>query len=341
MRIVSSVIGMSSVISRLPVGPNARGPPKGQPSTPYAQPVEVGAFSRDRAGGVHYDRRTLRKYHEPRLPSPLSAGFNDFVPKRNDLAASEAALVAAAEKFPDAKRAAFVTYRNNLNKLCATPYSDDDWEMGVSRLADGRALLSVRETERRRRNDAAQTDDERLWSFFGYRFEALCTDDDATRPVDANEEFFGVFACKLGDHRLCVAAEIDCEDGSGYVELKTNKLLNTPRQVRTFERFKLFKFWLQSFLVGTPAVVVGFRDDAGECSKRQRFDTLKLPALGAKHWQPRVALHFADSVLSWLSDATWAAWADEPDAELVVRFEPSERSVVLLRKDRAKKARTD
>ena len=249
--------------------------------------------------------------------------------------------VAAAEKFPDAKRAAFVTYRNNLNKLCATPYSDDDWEMGVSRLADGRALLSVRETERRRRNDAAQTDDERLWSFFGYRFEALCTDDDATRPVDANEEFVGVFACKLGDHRVCVAAEIDCEDDGGYVELKTNKLLNTPRQVRTFERFKLFKFWLQSFLVGTPAVVVGFRDDAGECSKRQRFDTLKLPALGAKHWQPRVALHFADSVLSWLSDATWAAWADEPDAELVVRFEPSERSVVLLRADRAKEARTD
>ena len=95
MRIVSSVIGMSSVISRLPVGPNARGPPKGQPSTPYAQPVEVGAFSRDRAGGVHYDRRALRAYREPRLPSPLSAGFSDFVPKRNDLAASEAALVAA------------------------------------------------------------------------------------------------------------------------------------------------------------------------------------------------------------------------------------------------------
>ena len=77
-----------------------------------------------------------------------------------------------------------------------------------------------------------------------------------------------------------------------------------------------------------------------DSSKRQRFDTLKLPALGAKHWQPRVALHFADSVLSWLGDATRAAWADEPDAELVVRFEPSERSVVLLRADRAKKART-
>ena len=62
MRIVCSIM---SVISRLPVGPHARGPPKGQPSTPYAQPVEVGAFSRDRAGGVHYDRRALRSYREP------------------------------------------------------------------------------------------------------------------------------------------------------------------------------------------------------------------------------------------------------------------------------------
>ena len=70
MRIVSSVIGMSSVISRLPVGPNARGPPKGQPSTPYAQPVEVGAFSRDRAGGVHYDRRSLRRYDRSSVDTP-------------------------------------------------------------------------------------------------------------------------------------------------------------------------------------------------------------------------------------------------------------------------------
>ena len=63
-------------------------------------------------------------------------------------------------------------------------------------------------------------------------------------------------------HRLAVAAEIDCVDDSGaYVELKTNKLLASKRLVGTFERFKMFKFWVQSYLVGTPKVIVGFRDE--------------------------------------------------------------------------------
>ena len=42
-------------------------------------------------------------------------------------------------------------------------------------------------------------------------------------------EYVALFKCKLGDHRLCVAAEIDARDAGGaYVELKTNKLLACP-----------------------------------------------------------------------------------------------------------------
>ena len=90
-----------------------------------------------------------------------------------------------------------------------------------------------------------------------------------------------------------MAAEIDCVDDSGaYVELKTNKLLASKRLVGTFERFKLFKFWVQSYLVGTPKVIVGFRDEDA-LRKVQAFDTLELPGLAAA-WRPpspRVAWH--------------------------------------------------
>ena len=251
--------------------------------TPYARPLEVGGFSRI-DGEQHFDKRALRRYRAPRLPTSLADWiFNDFVPKRDDKAQPSSASwqQSSATRSKQAK-AHFVTYRNNLNKLLATLHCpNDDWCIGVKRLADQRWLLRVRDTPRRRDEERIQSDAQRLMSYFGYRFEALCTGHDPSTPVDANDEYVGLFNCKLGDHRLAVAAEIDCVDDTGaYVELKTNKLLASKRLVGTFERFKLFKFWVQSYLVGTPRVIVGFRDE-DELRKVQAFDTLALPGLAA------------------------------------------------------------
>jgi RAT1-interacting protein len=56
------------------------------------------------------------------------------------------------------------------------------------------------------------------------------------------------------------------EGGLGrYIELKTNKIINTEKEQFGFERYKLLKFWAQSFIIGIPEVVVGFRDHAGIC----------------------------------------------------------------------------
>jgi hypothetical protein len=40
-------------------------------------------------------------------------------------------------------------------------------------------------------------------------------------------------------------------------------MIMTERDRTSFERYKLLKFWSQSFLAGIPQVVVGFRDDEG------------------------------------------------------------------------------
>ena len=295
--------------------------------TPYARPLEVGGFSRI-DGEQHFDKRALRRYKAPRLPNSLATGYSDFVPKRDDKDTSEKCLLAAVERYAEqTAKAYFVTYRNNLNKLLATQHCpNDDWCIGVKRLADKRWLLRVRDTPRRRDEERSQSDAQRLMSYFGYRFEALCTSHDPSTPVDANDEYVGLFNCKLGAHRLAVAAEIDCVDDAGtYVELKTNKLLASKRLVGTFERYKMFKFWVQSYLVGTPRVVVGFRDE-DELRKVQAFDTLELPGLAAS-WRPQACLGFADAVLMWLRAALDAADGDA----YVVTYDPEARAISFAR----------
>ena len=133
--------------------------------TPYARPVEVGGFSRI-DGEQHFDKRALRQYRAPKLPASLSSGYNDFLPKRDDKDAAEKCLLAAVERYSEqTSRAHFVTYRNNLNKLLATMHCpNDDWCIGVKRLADQRWLLRVRDTPRRREREDNQSDGQRLQS---------------------------------------------------------------------------------------------------------------------------------------------------------------------------------
>ena len=162
--------------------------------TPYARPLEVGGWSR--IDGEHFfDKRALRRYRAPKLPASLSSGYNDFLPKRDEKDTSERCLLAAVERYAEQTSGAhFVTYRNNLNKLLATLHCpNDDWCIGVKRLAgDQRWLLRVRDTPRRRDEERSQSDAQRLMSYFGYRFEALCTGHDPAKPVDANDEYVEV-----------------------------------------------------------------------------------------------------------------------------------------------------
>ena len=61
-----------------------------------------------------------------------------------------------------------------------------------------------------------------------------------------------------------------------WVELKpTAEIQNERDQVR-FER-KLLKFWAQSFLLGVPKIVVGFRTKDGILQRLEELDTQAIP----------------------------------------------------------------
>ena len=117
----------------------------------FGQPKEVAYFSRDASRRVTYDRSALRAYRPAKLPATLDEGFESFVPRTPTDPADPAPLVdvlgALAHKSVPLSGTAVVSYRNNLNKIFATPYQpSDEWEVGVERRADGVVLLLVRDT---------------------------------------------------------------------------------------------------------------------------------------------------------------------------------------------------
>ncbi len=62
-----------------------------------------------------------------------------------------------------------------------------------------------------------------------------------------------------------------------FVELKTTRQMEHPGHERTFRRFKLIKWWCQSFLVGVGTVVAGFRNDAGVVHTVAEYPVRDLP----------------------------------------------------------------
>ena len=363
------------------------------------QPKEVASFSRDASRKVHFDRRQLRTYRPVALPAALDEDMERYRPKAPAVADEPAplgdVLAALAHTGRKPQRGEFVTFRNNLNKLFATPYSrDDDWEMGVERAADGSMRLQVRETARKTAEEASRSNFAKRAAYWGYRFEQLSTlsaeeakafagrrsgggsgyrvpspsdagsyDElyeegaraqlaalypglSALGPVDANEEFCTVSALTIGKSQLLMAAEIDCKsDGSvagmaqGYVELKTTKQHRSARDEQIFEKHKLLKFWLQSFLAGVPTIVVGFRDDDGRVLELKTLETRTIhrSVRPKGYWDPAVCFNFGTAVLEWLADQLAKAPASSA-SRWVLRYTPSAAAVQLLAEDASARA---
>src|SRR5690554_5759938 len=72
-----------------------------------------------------------------------------------------------------------------------------------------------------------------------------------------------------------------------YVELKTYKELDSGRAQHTWQRYKLLRFWIQSFLVGVPKIICGFRDSKGVLQSLKSYHTQALPSLASRKWVRR------------------------------------------------------
>ena len=85
-----------------------------------------------------------------------------------------------------------------------------------------------------------------------------------------------------------------------WVELKTSACINNDKDLFKYER-KLKKFWIQSFLLGVPKIIVGFRTQNGILDHLEELETKTIPGLvkrkGKGSWDGNVCINFAAAFL--------------------------------------------
>nr|XP_046270460.1 decapping and exoribonuclease protein [Scatophagus argus] len=317
----------------------------------YKQPVEVGCFSLDSERRFFNDSRQMRYYVEPdRNPNfDLKDGYKDRFIKRNEsvverldlmlrwILANRSKVSSKATTVSScALDADFVTWRGHLTKLLTTPYETrEGWLLAVTRFR-GTLYISEVETEAARRERDNRTERHEEMMYWGYKFEQYaCADNVHSLPdpggvVNTNEAFCTVVQTRLANHSLLFSGEVDCRDKDPnspvppacYVELKTSAEICTPKQRSNFHRFKLLKWWAQSFLPGVPRVVAGFRDHDGVVVAVETFLISKISHLIRNEhncWKPTVCMNFCCDFLSFVK-AT--ATEDNPGVVYLFSYEP-------------------
>jgi RAT1-interacting protein len=84
-----------------------------------------------------------------------------------------------------------------------------------------------------------------------------------------------------------------------WVELKTSQEIQSESDLLKFER-KLLKFWIQSFLLGVPKIIVGFRSKTGQLLRLEEMATQSIPGNVKKRgrsWDGNTCVNFAAAFL--------------------------------------------
>ncbi|KAM4696968.1 decapping and exoribonuclease protein [Rhinophrynus dorsalis] len=299
----------------------------------YRLPSEVGHFSLDEKRNYHGDARRLRYFCPPKgadgrrasLDWDVMDGYETHYVRKDEeekegLLHILTWLKENRRKLGGSKRPVerdFVTWRGHLTKILCTPYENQEgWQLAVS-LFRGTLYISERETAeaRKKREERSNQMDRLLYS--GFKFESyMCSDSPESLPsssevVNTNEAFCSVLLARLASHSLLISGEVDCTNPSApsavppscYVELKTSGQIRNPHQQRSFNRYKLIKWWSQSFLLGIPLIVAGFRSPEGRIVSLENYRTSDIPRLvrdDRNSWDPAVCMNFCNAFLSYV-----------------------------------------
>eukprot|EP00899_Mesostigma_viride_P010025 jgi/Mesvir1/19023/Mv12790-RA.1 len=284
---------------------------------------EIGYFSKYR---LHLDesrptRDSLRECHvqalQETLPRDLNDGYDKFVDRdRQEVhPAPLDPIVSSLCSFQKTSKLVgrrLVTWRGNLVKIMCTPWDTTPWHIELQRVKDT-IFFNVVEPPMALLKEQEKTDKQKLMCFWGYKFEQLCAQPhgEPEGPVDVNAAYCTIVRRRMGFHEITMAGEVDCCEGppqgqdvsERYLELKTHRAIHSDKDAENFYRRKMMKIWAQSWCVGVPKVLVGFRDDNGMLQSLQVLETNKLPhmmAVSSNPWNASHALAYLDMVLSWL-----------------------------------------
>jgi RAT1-interacting protein len=209
--------------------------------------------------------------------------------------------------------------------LCSLYNHQEPWKVAAT-LYNGTIYLQEIETEEKRRQEAAMPPQQRAACYWGLKFEDYVTSKDPppkaplpqspTLPrmvpgtVNPHRAYSSVVRTRMNTHSIVMVGEVDCCDYNSkekspqnYIELKTSRIILTDRNKASFRRHKLMKWWVQSFLVGVPKLICGFRNDDGIVKSLQTFKIADIPKetqVDLTMWQPSVCLNFLDELLVWI-----------------------------------------
>lgn len=333
----------------------------------FAEPTEIGHFSMSAEKDISFDKKQLKCLNVTFPPSSgveqqlsvnfdLNEGYDGHISKATETGKIDRLLKFAVhrqkmsgETLPHLKSALgnadFLCYRGLLTRIASTVYSPkDSWILCVIKFQDVYFLCEF-QTAKKQQEIAAMTFREKLMTYWGHRFEPylLSSTQDAVAKVgpsvamNLNEEYCSIVRTKLDNHRLVFGGEVDCVDPetNEYLELKTNRLIETPKHVEIFEKLKIVKWWLQSFLIGINTIICGFRNDSGVVSVLERMSVKDLVARGKPYWSGAVCFTFLSELLSVVK-----ANVRNNDAKAVFRFEydPVKRRVLFCRDNDVERA---
>ncbi|XP_019726953.1 decapping and exoribonuclease protein-like [Hippocampus comes] len=304
-------------------------------SPPFEERVEEGSFSLDAEWQFQHDNSQMRYFVEPdKTPNfDLRNGYSDrdiqgdenFIKTLEHILqwilANKSELMqrtAASSVSSPLADFDFVTSRGRLTKVFCTPYDDElEWSLAITKF-QGVFYINEVETESACCYRQNRTESHKENMYWGYMFKQYTRADevdgvpDSTGVVTYNEAFCSVVRTCLSDHRLLFSGEVDCRDRENaeappacYVELKISREINTVKKRSKFHRFKLLKWWAQSFLLGVPSIVVGFRNDVGRVLSVRTYRTTEIPQLvqgeyRSLAWKPEVCMNFCSDFLSFV-----------------------------------------
>ncbi|KAG9025657.1 decapping endonuclease targeting mRNA [Tulasnella sp. JGI-2019a] len=310
---------------------------------PVQRPIGLLTFSYTPERTLVFDNSAMKYYKDPPLNVSLQRDYKNWI-KRPEERTRLDGLLQCLEKDQvkaEASRCDVVTWRGIMTKIITAPYeSRDGWELNVM-LLGGTLYLEEHVNDNKLSEKETMEPRHRLMSYYGYSFESYCTTpnppDPSVRPadwcgtVDTNVQWCSVVKTKISDTRIILGAEVDCVrdrftgQPSTFVELKTSRAIRNARDEGIF-RSKLLKFWAQSFLLGIPEVIVGFRTDDGTLISTQSFNTSDLPnrARGKSgEWSTGVCLDFGGRFLSYVRQSIQHQQTTPEDTKVWrVRFQP-------------------
>jgi len=259
----------------------------------------------------------MRYYVDPPLGADLGHGYERWIRRPEERGRLDGLLRAILEI---RRRATgnpvidVVSWRGVITKILTAPYEDrDGWELNVMFI---RGTLYFEEfiDDARLKEKDDMTPHHRMQTYHGYAFESWCTASSPDAPsgwggdVDTNVQWCSVVKTKLGDTRIVIGGEVDCVRdryngrNDTMLELKTSMTIRGRRDEARFEK-KLLKFYFQSFLLGVPEIVVGFRTPNGQLVTVQSYKTLEIPRMvrGKENaWDPQICLSWGERFLTWI-----------------------------------------